>query len=148
MIKPCERCGAEYEAKGPAKHCPTCRKELHAEYGKKYRKAHPETEEQKQKRRDYINRYNAVQRQTPKPAIGCAECNKTFVPTSRKKMYCSAECYHAAQNRKRAERYERQKLKALRAARNPGPRLSITEVAVEARKQGMSYGEYVWRMSQ
>ena len=62
----------------------------------------------------------------------CRQCGNEFQTTHNSKMYCSDGCYREAQNnRKREERKKKQ------------TNLSIVELSVEARKHGMSYGQYV-----
>lgn len=64
----------------------------------------------------------------------CKQCSKKFEPNSCKQIFCGDIC------RRRYYSIERDKLAAERAAKK---NLSLTDIAIEARKAGMTYGEYV-----
>ena len=63
----------------------------------------------------------------------CRQCGKEFQTEHNSKMYCAHECYREAQNN--LHREKRKKKKPMN--------LSLRELTVEARKHGMSYGQYV-----
>ena len=66
----------------------------------------------------------------------CRTCGKAFVATCHNKAYCSQECLVDA--RRERERLQRMKHKKQSS--------SLIDIAVEARKHGMSYGQYVaWK---
>jgi ribosomal protein L37E len=68
----------------------------------------------------------------------CRRCGNEFQTTHNSKMYCSDRCYRDAQNsRKREETQSRKKQRK---------NVTLIDLTVEARKHGMSYGQYVARM--
>lgn len=72
----------------------------------------------------------------------CKECGCAFKPNREWQAFCSEKCcraYHVKENRyKRLERRLESKKEPKR-----GKKLSLTDISVEARKAGMTYGEYV-----
>lgn len=62
----------------------------------------------------------------------CRLCGNEFQTTHNSKMYCSDRCYRDAQNKAKREKTKKKKVN-----------LSLRELTVEARKHGMSYGQYV-----
>jgi ribosomal protein L20 len=66
----------------------------------------------------------------------CRQCGNEFHTTHNSKMYCSDGCYRVAQNNLRREKNKKKK----------PTNLSLIDLTVEARKHGMSYGQYVARM--
>lgn len=72
----------------------------------------------------------------------CAVCNKLYIATRQNAKYCSADCRLEgtyAMKRTYKERKE-QKAKPKKLKK------SITDIAVEARQAGMTYGQYVAKM--
>lgn len=70
----------------------------------------------------------------------CLNCGKEYIPTKGNQKYCSAECKKIVmkwQQRQAALLYK-EKTKKSRLSRE-----KIDEIAVKARKAGMSYGKYV-----
>ena len=76
MIKPCARCGHDFDAKTCAKYCPACRdaahREVRIECQKRWNAANPEAvkqmqkrnyESHKQQRNEYSRRYQESHRQ-------------------------------------------------------------------------------------
>lgn len=64
----------------------------------------------------------------------CKQCGKTFDPNSWKQVFCGDTC------RKLYYAIEKQKMKDEREAKK---NFSLTEIAIAAKKAGMTYGEYV-----
>ena len=76
-------------------------------------------------------------------AINCAICGKLFVAKNGNAKYCSKKCSDAGA----MENYYKKKASKEQAAKKQRKKpLSITEIAVAARKAGMSYGQYVAKM--
>lgn len=85
----------------------------------------------------------------------CAECHQKFViyqPSENRRIFCSVEC--KMRNRRKVELDNAHRLRDLDKAflhdekpevkkrrRRKGP--SVAEIAVEARKEHLSYGQYV-----
>lgn len=69
----------------------------------------------------------------------CKICGNPFIPNCNNQSYCSKACKHKAAQIRCIE--NRKKLEMMQKKRN-----SITDVAVEAKKSGMTYGQYVARM--
>ena len=79
----------------------------------------------------------------------CVNCKKNFVPTNPRQIFCCKECQVKCNARERmiykaAERkQEKERLKQMEPKRSKKPKYSVTELAVAARKEGLSYGQYV-----
>ncbi len=71
----------------------------------------------------------------------CERCGKTFTPRGTVDKYCSDDCRYAVQ-KERSRTYNRN-YKAKKKAPKPEQKRSIGEIALAAKKAGMSYGEYV-----
>ena len=67
----------------------------------------------------------------------CPVCGKVFKPSGRQK-YCNPKCTDIAQRNKLKSLNVEGKSRALREK-------SLSEVAAEARKAGMTYGQYMAR---
>lgn len=66
----------------------------------------------------------------------CKVCGKEFITTCHNKAYCSEEC---SVDGKRAD----DRMRRLKRKKKSN---SLVEIAVEARKHGMTYGQYVaWK---
>lgn len=78
--------------------------------------------------------------------VVCIECGKEFETDRRASCcYCSDECRKIAFNRQQRERYERdfERQKKQKAEKPKKPRKgSLMRAEREARKKGMSYGQY------
>ena len=72
-------------------------------------------------------------------ARNCLCCGKGFIPQSNAQHYCDREC-REEHNRIRSRENRRKKREALRKARLR--KLSLNEFTAEAKKLGMSYGQY------
>lgn len=66
----------------------------------------------------------------------CKNCGNQFLTMRHNKAYCSEECKNA--KRRKREAAEREK-----NGKKKHKNKSLRELAVEARKHGMSYGQYV-----
>ena len=92
----------------------------------------------------------------------CSVCGTEFEIVGNRKKYCSKTCYAEASRKKSCERgkaryraltaeqkkaeWEKRKRampKKKKAVREPKYQNEIARIAAEARKLGMSYGEYV-----
>lgn len=83
---------------------------------------------------------------TPKK---CKFCGKIFIPTSRSQRYCDETCrnnFNYAERKSVRSEYN----KSIEAASEIDPYIpkdkpneGLVNIAVEARKAGMSYGQYV-----
>ena len=86
-----------------------------------------------------------------KPKI-CAFCGKIFIPTSRPQKYCDAKCRTGKdQSEKKSIRNEYNKSIEASFEIDPyipkeNPNEDLVRIAAEARKAGMSYGQYVLRL--
>ena len=77
----------------------------------------------------------------------CPVCGEEFVKETGNQAYCSARCRQLLQNRQKAEaraaeRRERQAAKKAPRRKKPGGQ-SAASIVREARKEGLSYGQYV-----
>jgi hypothetical protein len=68
----------------------------------------------------------------------CPYCNKYFMTNSHQRIYCSDDCGKAM----RAFMRKKSKPKPKKKTVNP-----LRDIAIEARKHGMSYGQYVAHMN-
>ena len=63
----------------------------------------------------------------------CKICGNDFISTCHNKAYCSEDCMiHGRRNLERLRKMKRKKQSN-----------SVVDIAIEARKHGMSYGQYV-----
>lgn len=69
----------------------------------------------------------------------CAVCGKMYVAIRANQRYCGSECRYIGLQRLEAEKRASKRKKKKKKA-------SIVDVAVDAKKAGMSYGEYVAKM--
>ena len=82
----------------------------------------------------------------------CKFCGKIFIPTSRSQKYCDATCRTKQdQSEKKSIRNEYNKSIEASFEIDPyspkdTPNEGLVNIAVEARKAGMSYGQYVSRL--
>lgn len=72
----------------------------------------------------------------------CAYCGNCFVATHYNVKYCSLTCRDARNLRVQSESRKRPRGEAGREK----PAKSLVDIAVEARKAGMTYGQYVAKM--
>lgn len=82
----------------------------------------------------------------------CKFCGKIFIPTSRSQRYCDETCrnnFNYAERKSVRSEYN----KSIEAASEVDPYIpkdkpneGLVNIAVEARKAGMSYGQYVARL--
>lgn len=80
----------------------------------------------------------------------CAVCNKPFEARRENEVCCSAECKQA-RRRQQCRQYDKEdaqkrKLEAEKRKKLSSGENSLTEIAIEARKAGMTYGQYVAKM--
>lgn len=76
----------------------------------------------------------------------CLVCGKRFMAKRIDQVYCGANCRKIAFKKYRKEWGEetRARERELKAEKMKKPKInSVAEIAVEARKAGMSYGQYV-----
>lgn len=66
----------------------------------------------------------------------CKVCGKEFQPVNWRQIYCGKECNIVANKRIQKERYRKEK-----THRRGG--LTIAEIALMARAEGLTYGQYV-----
>lgn len=128
MLKKCEVCGKEFEAKSNAICCSNnC-------YGKKWREDHP-TEKAKE--------------------IGkCIVCGSEFEKKRSDHICCSKKCrnrYNSKQSKERVAKHKEKKKQemmreAVRMSKKGENHHKIADIAIEARKHGMTYGQYVAKM--
>ena len=84
----------------------------------------------------------------------CAICGNAFVAKARNGKYCGKECSEEGNRRlvrKRCAMYRAQAkgvvIEKVEEKPTKAKELSLVEVAIEARKAGMTYGQYVAHMS-
>lgn len=76
----------------------------------------------------------------------CATCGKEFGTWSNNQRYCCEECKRYSRV-KNVEAYkEKQEKKKLKYEAEQKKKHAVIDIAVEARKAGMSYGKYVAMM--
>lgn len=75
----------------------------------------------------------------------CEECQQYFVSYRANSVCCSKECSYKRRLRLMAESKEEIKPKKKPRTKKSNIK-SITDIAVEARKVGMTYGQYVAKM--
>lgn len=131
LIKSCEKCGGEFEAKTNAKYCPKCRKVKNLEAVRRYQAAHPEKvkaarrrwREQNRSRRLEGARHNQPYKSHPPRIKLCEKCGSEF-ETKTNAKYCPT-CGNNEREYKRRyreehreqireydrQRYEQQRLK-------------------------------------
>ena len=78
----------------------------------------------------------------------CPCCGKLFLPKSGPQKYCSKECGRIALNKKSAEksredRFHKEQEKYLKEAKKR--RKVLININAEAKKEGLTYGQYVAR---
>lgn len=72
----------------------------------------------------------------------CVVCNKLYIATRANAKYCSATCREIGTSELKSAYREQQKV----AKPKRKKKQSVTEIAVAARKAGMTYGQYVAMM--
>ena len=70
----------------------------------------------------------------------CKWCKKEFIPLRHTQTYCSVEC-RTISTRERDRERERKVREEKRMGKNK--KSMLRELAIEARKAGMTYGQYV-----
>lgn len=75
----------------------------------------------------------------------CAVCGNYFVATRINAECCSDDCKHTRRLKLEKELREQNKSE-VRSKPRKRNKNSITDIAVEARKAGMTYGQYVAKM--
>lgn len=75
----------------------------------------------------------------------CGICGAKFTPTVSNQLYCSKECSNKA--RIRSTINNRKKRKELRLTLDKTS-MSIGYICIQAKKHGMSYGQYVAQMKE
>lgn len=81
------------------------------------------------------NRENARKRQKDKyKEITCIYCGKKFSTANASRKYCSKECFDIVNDRKSPKIVEPKKI----TRKN----MSLRKMALEAKKLGMTYGQY------
>lgn len=109
------------------KECPVCGKKFETVYPfKKYCSSECAEEHNMAKKRALWN--------LPHDAV-CPVCGTKFIWKHRNKKYCSKACYRKA-NREHVA-------KARKPVRKYQADLSLTDAAIEARKEGLSYGQWM-----
>lgn len=79
----------------------------------------------------------------------CAVCSRRYIATRANKKYCSSECFDIGEKRAAKKRYSKQESKkAIAKKKKEEQRQAIVNVAAEAKKHGLSYGQYVAKMEQ
>lgn len=74
----------------------------------------------------------------------CLVCKKIFIPTRESNLMCGPECKHTRQLEMASKRAEKKKeQKKADKMKKEQKKLTITDIAVMARKAGMTYGQYV-----
>ena len=76
----------------------------------------------------------------------CEICGKPFVANNVIVVCCSDECRRKRRNILDAEYRKKYKSVGIEKKKKKKPTKSIAEIAVEARKAGMTYGQYVAQM--
>ena len=74
----------------------------------------------------------------------CEECQKYFVSYRTNSICCSKECSYKRRLRLMAE--SREEIKPKKPRMKKSNMKSIADISVEARKAGMTYGQYVAKM--
>jgi hypothetical protein len=76
-------------------------------------------------------------------SMECFWCGKKFTPTYHNVVCCSEECKKKRLNAQDKARREKFNSKNKAPEKQKTNHEKIAEIAIEARKQGMSYGQYV-----
>ena len=71
----------------------------------------------------------------------CVVCDKAYIATRANAKTCSTEC-SKLWNRFQSNEYNKM-LKEKRAQEKKNKKKTVTDIAVEARNAGMTYGQYV-----
>ena len=169
MIKKCEVCGVEFEARAHnTKFCPQCRDEAHREINRRWKQAHPEHAREAQRRwrqshgekkREYDRRYRQTHRQTrpPKPSSPpfsqksnpnvrtCKKCGEQFAAVGNAK-HCPQclQTQHQQDLLKARERAaKRRQLIKKKVDESQGkPTKTLADWAREAADCNLDYGTY------
>lgn len=72
----------------------------------------------------------------------CIVCGQNFVPRKYTQKCCGKKCRLENTRRRQKEIYE-EHYRAIRKEKQKPPKNNITEIAVAARKEGLTYGQYV-----
>ena len=72
----------------------------------------------------------------------CEVCGKEFTAYKKTQICCSAECAEERKRRKSLE-YQRQKKEKRKIEKIEPNKDRITEMETEARRNGLTYGQYV-----
>jgi len=79
----------------------------------------------------------------------CEICGKVFITDSPRKIFCSDECLRISSNRRKNESLKaewaayRSSLDQFKGDEREKPKMSIGEISVLAKKEGLSYGQYI-----
>ena len=77
----------------------------------------------------------------------CAVCSRRYITTRANKKYCSTKCADIGEKRAAKKNSTKQESKKIIAQKKREERRkAIIDIAAEARKHGMSYGQYVAKM--
>lgn len=77
----------------------------------------------------------------------CAICSRRYTTTRANKKYCSTKCADIGEKRAAKKNSTKQESKKVIAQKKREERRkAIIDIAVEAKKHGMSYGQYVAKM--
>ena len=74
--------------------------------------------------------------------VSCKICGKQFTANTVRKMLCSEECKRENRIRKATEYNKKIKEIKENAKKEKEQRETIVDIAVEAKKAGMTYGQY------
>lgn len=75
----------------------------------------------------------------------CKECGAEFALTRKDKIYCSQKCCREAHKRMTNDKLKEETtgVRMIKPVHNPVNKNTLEEMAVKARKAGMSYGQYI-----
>ena len=78
----------------------------------------------------------------------CKICGKIFQPSTARNLYCGKACKKQAQKNQRLEyvkevNEERKKPEVMEKPARTKPTFTLSEIVAAAKKEGISYGEYV-----
>lgn len=132
MRKKCEICGQEFKTNGNAKYCKSCRERIVREYD------------------EHLKQTKRTQHKT------CIVCGRKIERGAYLKgnrghvMTCCNDCQHVLQSLTASYRYQRgnelkRKRRGIAGKRKSGERSFLAICEDEARKLGITYGEYMAR---
>lgn len=75
--------------------------------------------------------------------IKCFYCGEPFIPKSTNGKYCCKECYKKATAKRIVDANKSVRSKAVQKNKGGKCKMTLTEMCAEAKRLGLSYGQYM-----